>query len=178
MTTPAFVHLHNHTDYSLLGSTIRVDDLIAKTREFGMTAVAITDSNNMSGAVSFYFQCKKNGIKPIIGAEISVASVLPIQDEKIVRPTYKLVLLCMNLAGYRNLCRIVSVACSKGFKDISPVTPGILASHSEGLICLSGGMASELTALCRQGSDDAMSVAAWYDEHFPDCFIMNRQISV
>ena len=168
MNTPQFIHLHNHTDYSLLDSTIRIDALIAKTQEFGMSAVAITDSNNLSGAIEFYLQCTKAGIKPIIGAEISVTSVLPGQEDHRVQPIYKLVLLCMDLTGYRNLCQIVSAACSKGFQEITPVTPGVLAAHSDGLICLSGAKDGELTVLSREGSEDAISVAAWYDEHFPE----------
>jgi DNA polymerase-3 subunit alpha len=168
MSKPAFVHLHTHTDYSLLDSTIRIDELIAKAQEFDMPAVAITDSNNMCGAIEFYLKCRKSGIKPIIGAEISATSVLPVQEDLREQPIYKLVLLCVNLTGYRNLCRIVSAVCSNGLQEISPVSPSILAMHSEGLICLSGGKDGELTMLCRQGSDDALTVAAWYDEHFPD----------
>ena len=168
MSNPAFIHLHNHTDYSMFDSTIRVNSLIEKAQEFGMPAVAITDSNNMCGAIEFYLKCKKSGIKPIIGAEISVKSVLPVQEDHRELPIYKLVLLCVNLTGYRNLCRIVSAACSNGLHEILPVSPSILAMHNEGLICLSGGEDGELTMLCRQGSDDALTVAAWYDEHFSD----------
>jgi len=168
MSKPDFVHLHNHTDYSFLDSTIRIDDLIAKTQEFGMLAVAITDSNNMCGTIEFYLKCKRAGIKPIIGAEISVTSVLQRQEEGRASPVYKVVLLCMNLTGYRNLCQIVSAVCGKGLREVTPVTPGLLATHAEGLICLSGGIDGELTALCRECSDDALSVAAWYDEHFPE----------
>ncbi len=168
MSNPAFIHLHNHTDYSMFDSTIRVNSLIEKAQEFGMPAVAITDSNNMSGAIEFYLKCKRADIKPIIGAEISVKSVLPVQEDHRELPIYKLVLLCVNLTGYRNLCRIVSAACSNGLHEILPVSPSILAMHNEGLICLSGGEDGELTILCRQGSDDALTVAAWYDEHFPD----------
>ena len=168
MSKPAFIHLHNHTDYSLLNSTIRIDELISKAQEYDMPAVAITDSNNMCGVIEFFLKCGKAGIKPIIGAEISVTSVMPEREQIPSQPAYKLVLLCMNLTGYRNLCRIVSAACSKGFQEISPVTPALLAAHSDGLICLSGGNNGELTILCREGSDDALSVAAWYDEHFPE----------
>lgn len=164
MNKPEFVHLHNHTDYSLLESTIRIDGLIARTLEYGMSAVAITDSNNMCGTIEFYMKCREAGIKPIIGAEVSVTSVLSADEAD--TQAYKLVLLCMNQTGYRNLCRIVSAATAKGLQDISLVSPAILAAHNEGLICLSGGKDSELTALCRQGSDKALRVATWYDEHF------------
>jgi len=168
MNTPKFIHLHNHTDYSLLDSTIRINALIAKSQEFGMPAVAITDSNNMCGAIEFYLKCTEAGIKPIIGCEISVTSVLLDRNENSSQLVYKLVLLCMDLTGYRNLCKIVSAACSKGLQEITPVTPGVLAAHSDGLICLSGGNNGELTVLCREGNDNAISVAAWFDEHFPD----------
>jgi DNA polymerase III subunit alpha len=168
MTAPAFVHLHNHTDYSLFESTIRIDELIAKAQEFDMPAVAITDSNNMCGAIEFYLKCGKAGIKPIIGAEISVTWVLPKREEEQTETVYKIVLLCMNLDGYRNLCRIVSAAFAKGLREITPVTPAMLAVHSEGLICLSGGIEGELSILARHAPDEALSVAAWYDEHFPD----------
>ena len=168
MSKPAFVHLHVHTDYSLLDSTIRIDGLIAKAMEYNMPAIAITDSNNMHGAIEFFLKCKKAGIKPIIGSEISVTSVLPESEENHVTPIYKLVLLCMNLTGYRNLCRIVSAACSKDLREATPVTPGMLATHSEGLLCLSGGSKGELAVLAKGDSDNATSVAAWYDEYFPE----------
>lgn len=168
MNKPVFVHLHNHTDYSFIESVIRIDDLIAQALEYDMPAVAITDNNNMHGAIEFYCKCRKAGIKPIIGAEISVTSVLPVRGKS--RTVYKLELLCKDLTGYRNLCRIVSAANNKGFKKISPVTPDILTAHSNGLICLSGGTAGELTRLSRKGSDDALSVANWYKRHFPDSY--------
>jgi len=81
MPAPIFIHLHAHTDFSLLDSTIRIDALIAKAQEYGMPAIAITDSNTMSGAIEFYLKCCKAGIKPIIGAEVSVASVLPVEQD-------------------------------------------------------------------------------------------------
>ena len=168
MKTNTFVHLHLHTDYSLLDSTIRINALVAKAREYGMSAVAITDSDNLCGALEFYLKCTKAGIKPLIGAEISVTSVLPNPEKLHDQAVYKVVLLCMDLAGYRSLCRIVSAACAKGFQEITPITPGILAGYSDGLICLSGGRTGELSVLCRQGSAEAKSVTAWYDEHFPD----------
>ncbi|MDK9719432.1 MAG: DNA polymerase III subunit alpha, partial [Trichlorobacter sp.] len=168
MSTSSFVHLHVHTEYSLLDSTIRIRELVAKAVEYKMPAVAITDTDNMSGAIDFYVRCRKAGIKPIIGAEVSITSVL--WGDKAVNHVYKLVLLCMNTTGYRNLCRIVSAATEKGLSTITPVSPAFLSAHSDGLICLSGGKSGELAKLCGQGSEDAVSVAAWYRKQFQGRF--------
>ena len=169
VSKPAFIHLHNHTEYSLLDSTIRIHELIAKAKAFSMSAVAITDSGNMCGAVEFYFKCASIGIKPIIGCEITVTSVLPGSDSIDAYTTgYKLVLLCMNLTGYRNLCRVVTIGCRNGVETVLPVSPQDVSRHSEGLICLSGGISGELAILCQgYNLDDAKTAAAWYEDVFP-----------
>ncbi|HBA71137.1 MAG TPA: DNA polymerase III subunit alpha, partial [Geobacter sp.] len=105
-----FVHLHLHTQYSLLDGAIRFDDLISKAKEQNMPAVAITDHGNMFGAAEFYLKCKKAGVKPIIGCELYLApeSRFSRDARGISDAAYHLVLLCENMQGYRNLSYLTS----------------------------------------------------------------------
>ncbi|MGA2152515.1 MAG: PHP domain-containing protein, partial [Geobacteraceae bacterium] len=136
-----FVHLHLHTQYSLLDGAIRLGDLLAKAGEYRMPAVAITDHGNMFGAIEFYEKCSNAGIKPIIGAEVYVAP-----GSRFARETgngheavsnFHLILLCENLKGYRNLSRLVSAGFKEGFYYKPRIDKELLAEHNEGLIALS-----------------------------------------
>ncbi|MBU0909129.1 MAG: PHP domain-containing protein, partial [Proteobacteria bacterium] len=112
-TTPAnFVHLHVHTQYSLLDGAIRLDDLLAKSKEFGMDTVAITDHGSMFGALEFYVKAKKSGIKPIIGCEFYIApeSRTDKSAKSSGKAAFHLVLLAMNIEGYKNLLKLASIA--------------------------------------------------------------------
>ena len=142
-----FVHLHVHTQYSLLDGAIRVDDLLNKCKEFGMKAVAITDHGAMHGALEFYVKANKAGIKPIIGCEFYIAP----QDRKIHSgakssgdAAFHLVLLAMNTAGYKNLMKLASIAQLEGFYYKPRIDRETLIAHNEGLIaltaCLHGGI--------------------------------------
>ena len=113
---PDFVHLHLHTQYSLLDGAIRIDPLLDRVKEFGMKAVAITDHGTMFGAIDFYKKAIAAGIKPIIGCECYVAPG-SIQDRSQAdkRGRFHLILLAETTAGYRNLCRLVSIANLDGF---------------------------------------------------------------
>ncbi|HEX9078673.1 MAG TPA: PHP domain-containing protein, partial [Desulfuromonadaceae bacterium] len=162
-----FVHLHLHTQYSLLDGAIRLGDLLAKAGEYGMKAVAITDHGNMFGAIEFYDKCKQAGIKPIIGAEVYVAP-----GSRFARETgngheavsnFHLVLLCENLTGYKNLSRLVSAGFKEGFYYKPRIDKELLAAHAEGLIALSACLKGEVAYLCgRNRHDEALACARWY----------------
>ncbi|MGB6289357.1 MAG: DNA polymerase III subunit alpha, partial [Desulfobulbales bacterium] len=147
--TPAadFAHLHVHTQYSLLDGAIRINDLLEKCKEFNMSAVAITDHGAMHGALEFYVKAKKAGIKPIIGCEFYIAP----QDRKLHTgakspsdAAFHLVLLAMNLSGYKNLMKLASIAQLEGFYYKPRIDKETLFAHNEGLIaltaCLHGGV--------------------------------------
>ncbi len=142
-----FIHLHVHTQYSLLDGAIRLDDLIAKCKEFNMDAVAITDHGAMHGALELYVKATKEGIKPIIGSEFYIAPKSRL-DKKNARSAgeaaFHLVLLAMNYTGYQNLMKLASRAQLEGFYYKPRIDKELLVAHSDGLIaltaCLHGGI--------------------------------------
>jgi len=141
----SFVHLHVHSEYSLLDGACRIEELIEKTKELGQSAVAITDHGVMYGVIDFYKEAKKQGIKPIIGCEVYVAPRRRQDMEHgLDSSAYHLVLLCKNETGYRNLCFMVSSAFTEGFYMKPRVDLELLRSHSEGLIALSACLAGEI----------------------------------
>lgn len=156
--TKGFVHLHLHTQYSLLDGAIRLKDLIKRAKEFGMPAVAQTDHGNMFGAIDFYTQCKEAGIKPIIGSEIYFTpgsrhergalkkqKVVGSQDEMESRhQIHHLILLCKNNTGYENLCKLLSKAYMEGFYYKPRADFELLKEFSEGLICTTACMKGEV----------------------------------
>ena len=134
-----FVHLHNHSEYSMLDSTAKIKDLVAKAKSFGMKALAITDHGKMYGTLKFYNECKKNGIKPIIGCEVYTTNHL---DSKI-KEQFHLILLAKNNIGYHNLVRLVSEATQHVYyKPL--VDKNLLRKYSDGLICLSACIGGEI----------------------------------
>ncbi len=138
MSDTPFVHLHLHSEYSLLDGACRINEIAEKAKEYGMSAVAITDHGNMYGVVDFFKACKKNGVKPIIGCEIYVAPGSRFNKDKINDSDYShLVLLCKNETGYRNLIQIVSKAYTEGFYSKPRADIELLKEHSDGLIALS-----------------------------------------
>jgi DNA polymerase-3 subunit alpha len=145
-----FVHLHVHTQYSLLDGMIRLDDLFKKAKSFSMPAIAITDHGNMFGAVDFYKQAYKNGIKPIIGCELYVAprSRFDKTPSSIGEATRHLVVLVKNMQGYKNLMKLTSAAHTEGFYYRPRVDKDLLRECSEGLIassaCLHGEIANNI----------------------------------
>ncbi len=154
----SFVHLHLHTQYSLLDGAIRLKDLIKRAKEFGVPAVAQTDHGNMFGAIDFYTQCKDAGIKPIIGSEIYFTpgsrfergalkkqKVVGSQDEEESRhQIHHLILLCKNNKGYENLCKLLSKAYMEGFYYKPRADFEILKEFSEGLICTTACLKGEV----------------------------------
>ncbi len=151
-----FVHLHVHTSYSLLDAVCRTEALAKTAKEYGMPALAITDNGNMFGTIEFFNNCKKAGIKPIIGAEVYVAPESRFERATHGLPgaSYPLVLLCMNEVGYRNLIALVSIGYLEGFYYKPRVDKEVLKLHAEGLIALSGPLRSELSHLINIGQMD------------------------
>ncbi|MBR1858660.1 MAG: DNA polymerase III subunit alpha [Selenomonadaceae bacterium] len=147
-----FVHLHVHTEYSLLDGASRIEDLIIRAKELGMPALAITDHGAMYGVINFYKTAVKHGIKPIIGCEVYLApKSRKIRDESSAVKYYHLVLLAENNRGYQNLIKLVSAASIDGFYYKPRVDKEILREHHEGLIALSACVAGEIPRAIIQG---------------------------
>ncbi|AIS52846.1 DNA polymerase III subunit alpha [Thermoanaerobacter kivui] len=163
-----FVHLHIHSEYSLLDGSCRIKDLIAKTKELNMKAIAITDHGVMYGAIDFYKEAVSQGIKPIIGCEIYVAPRSMYDREYgIDNENYHLVLLAKDMTGYENLMKIVSVASIEGFYYKPRVDKQFLKDHSEGLIALSACLAGEVPSHILRGEyEKAKEAALFYDSIF------------
>ncbi|MCD7757534.1 MAG: DNA polymerase III subunit alpha, partial [Clostridiales bacterium] len=152
----AFVHLHVHTEFSLLDGACRITELVKRVKELGQTAVAITDHGNMYGCVDFYKACKAEGVKPIIGCEVYVAPRTRFDRVKELDGEARhLVLLCKNEEGYRNLSYMVSQANIEGFYNRPRIDLDLLRQHHEGLIALSACLAGEIPRLLDQGLYDA-----------------------
>lgn len=146
MAKSRFIHLHTHSHYSLLDGLSRIEDIIDKCIDFGMDAVALTDHGNLYGAIEFYKACKEKGIKPIIGCEFYIASgsytsKVPKVDQK----RYHLTVLAKNITGYHNLIQLVSKSWLEGFYYKPRIDLEILTKYSEGLICLSGCLNSQIS---------------------------------
>ena len=164
-----FVHLHVHTQFSLLDGACKIPELIALAKEYKMPAVAITDHGNMFGAIEFYSEAMKNGIKPIIGCEIYVAPgsrfdrSTPANSEA----SYHLILLAKDEEGYRNLMKLVSAGYLEGFYYKPRVDKELLAKYSKGLIAQSACLQGEVPYLIVKGKyEEAKLVAAQYKEIF------------
>jgi DNA polymerase-3 subunit alpha len=175
-----FVHLHLHSQYSLLDGAIRLDDLVAKAAEYRMPAVAVTDHGNMFGAIEFYLKCRSAGIKPIIGSEVYVAPGSRLAKETGNNPeagsNYHLILLCENYQGYKNLCRLVSIGYKEGFYRRPRIDKEVLAEHAEGLIVLSACLKGELATLCgRNRMEEALACAREFDRMFPGRYYIELQ---
>ncbi len=165
-----FTHLHLHTQFSLLDGACRLSELVLRAKELGMTSLAITDHGNMYGAVDFYRECKKQGIKPIIGCEVYVAPRSRYDRDKTLDGRYNhLVLLVKNEKGYKNLIKLVSKAYTEGFYFKPRIDRDLLEKYSDGLICLSACIAGEIPQLILQRDyDGAKRQALWYNNVFGD----------
>lgn len=163
-----FTHLHLHTEYSLLDGACRIEPLVLRAKELGMTSLAITDHGNMYGAVDFYKTCKKHGIKPIIGCEVYVAPRTRFDREKVLDKDYNhLILLCENEKGYKNLIKLVSLSYTEGYYYKPRVDHDILEKYHEGLICLSACLAGEIPqAILERDYERAKNTALWYRDVF------------
>ena len=161
MRSDEFVHLHVHTEYSLLDGACRIEGLMKRLNELGQTAVAITDHGNMYGAMELSRIAVKHGIKPIIGCEVYVAPRTRFdKDGKIDLKPYHLILLCENNEGYSNLVKLVSAANIEGFYNKPRVDKELLRRYSRGLICLSACLAGEIPRLLSDNNYDGAKKAA------------------
>lgn len=162
-----FVHLHNHTEYSLLDGAAKIEDLVDRAAEYGMPACAITDHGVMYGALTFYKKCKSKGIKPIIGCEVYVTGDRFARTGRRGDSACHLVLLAENNTGYQNLCRLVSLGFLEGFYYKPRVDKELLRQYHEGLICLSACIAGELPELILNDQlEQARALASEYQEIF------------
>ena len=174
----SFVHLHVHTEFSLLDGACRIEGLVRRAKELGQTAVAITDHGVMYGAVAFYKACCAEGIKPIIGCEVYVAPRTRFDKEHGIDSEYThLILLCKNETGYKNLCYLVSTAFTEGFYVKPRIDWALLHEHAEGLICLSGCVAGAIPRMLASGNyETAKSKALELRELFgEDSFYLEIQ---
>ncbi|MGC9357558.1 MAG: DNA polymerase III subunit alpha, partial [Anaerolineae bacterium] len=176
MSKPKFVHLHTHTEYSLLDGLSKPKDLAARAAELGMEAPAITDHGVMFGVVDFYRACHNAGIKPIIGMEAYLARTTRHSRNVNDGKPYHLVLLAQNQTGYLNLLKLASIAQLEGFYYKPRIDKEVLAQHSEGLILLSGCLQGEVARKLLEGQErKAREAVEWYCEHFPDRFYLELQ---
>jgi DNA polymerase-3 subunit alpha len=164
----SFVHLHTHSHYSLLDGFSKIDDLIKRASELGFSALALTDHGTLSGAIEFYKKAKKAGIKPIIGCEVYLAPRTRFdKTAKIDSKIYHLTLLAKDEKGYKNLIKLVTKGWLEGFYYKPRIDKESLREYSEGLICLSGCPASEISrALLNQNYDLAKKLAFEYLDIF------------
>ena len=172
-----FVHLHLHTEYSLLDGAARITEIADKAISDGQSAVAITDHGVMYGCVEFYTELKKKGIKPIIGCEVYVAPRgRHLKEGKQDSSGNHLVLLCKNEVGYKNLCYMVSESFINGFYSRPRIDMELLRSHSEGLIALSGCIAGKVSSLIIAGSiAEAEAAALEFVDIFGEDFYLEIQ---
>jgi len=186
----SFVHLHVHTQYSLLQGAIHVESLFERVQQLGMSSVAITDTHNLFGAIDFYLTAKKAGIKPIIGCEIFYAPRGRIGIQTAgpghVARFHHLVLLCKNLTGYQNLCKMVtqSYADTAAHVDSKTQLPGprgcvdraLLDQYGDGLIVLSGCLRGELPYQVISGEEAAgIDSLLWFKKRFGEDFFLELQ---
>lgn len=173
----SFVHLHVHSEYSLLDGAARMDELVAQAANLGMTSLALTDHGVMYGAIAFYKACKQRGIKPIIGCEVYfTSSSIREKGTRQEQPIYHLILLAKNFKGYQNLMKLTSIAHLQGFHYKPRIDLEHLSQHSEGLICLSSCLGSEVSQhLLHNRYDEARRAAERYRDIFGDDFFLEIQ---
>ncbi|MBI3914553.1 MAG: DNA polymerase III subunit alpha [Chloroflexi bacterium] len=172
-----FVHLHVHSEYSLLDGMASPKSLATRARELNQRALAITDHGALYAAISFYDECKAAGVKPIIGVEAYLARrTMQDRDAQLDRSSYHLLLLAENETGYKNLLKLVSAAELEGFYYYPRVDHELLAKYSEGVIATSGCPSAEVPRLILNGKrDEARKWLAWYRDVFPDRFYIELQ---
>ena len=172
-----FVHLHVHSEYSLLDGANRIKDLPKVAKELGMDAIAITDHGVMYGAVEFYKACKEEGIKPIIGCEVYVAPRTRFDKEAGIDNKYNhLILLAKNNNGYKNLCKLVSIGFTEGYYYKPRIDLEVLEKYHEDIICCSACLAGSLPQAIMEGNmEKAEEIALWYKSLFGDDYYLEIQ---
>ncbi len=174
---PDFVHLHVHSEYSLLDGMCRIKDLPKRAKELGMKAIALTDHGVMYGAVGFFEACQKEGIKPIIGCEVYVAPRTRFDKEPgIDDKYYHLILLAKDKQGYQNLIKLVSLSFTDGYYYKPRIDHDLLEQYHEGLIALSACLAGEVNRAIIAGDlEKAEEVALWHKNLFKDDYYLEVQ---
>ena len=169
-----FVHLHVHTEYSILDGAARIANVTKRAKELGMPAIAITDHGNMYGAVSFFDACEKNDIKAIIGTEFYVCDDLTVKSGK--TKLNHLVLLCKDEKGYKNIARLNAIAFRDGYYYKPRIDLKTLAEHHEGLICLSACIAGDIPqAILNRDFEEAERLVKWFKDLFGEDFYLEIQ---
>src|SRR5260370_26335847 len=173
-----FVHLHNHTEYSLLDGASRIPAMVARAAELEMPAIGITDHGVMYGAIHFYKACKEAGIKPIVGCEVYIAPRSSrLREGRVDRDPSHLTLLAANHEGYVNLMKLCTVGQMEGMCYKPRIDKEILAEHAKGLIALSGCLQGEVAGRIVENDVDGAkeSVAAFRDIFGTDRFLLEVQ---
>ncbi len=172
-----FVHLHIHSEFSLLDGANRIKDLPKRAKELGMDSIAITDHGVMYGAIDFYKACKAEGVKPIIGCEVYVAPRSRFDKEPNIDNKYNhLILLAKNNEGYKNLSKLVSIGFVDGYYYKPRIDLEVLEKYSEGLICLSACLAGAVNqALLNGQNEKAEEIALWHKRVFGDDYYIEIQ---
>ena len=169
-----FVHLHIHSEYSLLDGANRIKDLPIRAKELGMDAIALTDHGSMFGTIDFYKACKANGIKPIIGCEVYVAPRSRKDKDPNLDARYNhLILLAKNNDGYKNLAKLVSLGYTEGFYYKPRIDKEALEQYHENLICCSACLAGEVNqAILKNNMEEAKKVALWFKKLFGEAYYL------
>jgi len=177
MSKQNFVHLHVHTEYSMLDGLSKIPDLIKKVKDLKQTAIAITDHGNMYGNIAFYNECKKEGIKAIIGVEVYIAKSSRFDKQiRVGSDQFHLTLLAENYIGYKNLMKMVTIANFEGFSYKPRIDDETLEKYSEGVILLSGCMSSQTSRLFLDNKDQkALEIFKKYQKIFKDRFYIEIQ---
>jgi len=169
MSKPEFVHLHLHTEYSLLDGACQIDGLVSQAERLGMKALAVTDHGNMFGAVAFHDACGERGIKPILGCEVYVATGSRFEKSaSVITEAYShLTLLAADDEGYHNLVKLVSLGYTEGFYHRPRIDKELLHRHNRGIVCLSGCLSSEVGTALRNGNEaEAVRLVGEFGEVF------------
>ena len=177
MLNGKFVHLHVHSEFSLLDGANRIKDLPVRAKELGMDAMAITDHGVMFGAIDFYKACKANGVKPIIGCEVYVAPRTMKDKDPVLDAKYNhLILLAKDNNGYKNLIKLVSLGFTDGFYYKPRIDKEALEKYHEGIICSSACLAGEIPSKILQGDmEGAKQSALWFKKLFGEDYYLEIQ---
>ena len=174
---PEFVHLHVHSEYSLLDGANRIKDLPVRSKELGINSIALTDHGVMYGAIDFYKACKKEGIKPIIGSEVYVAPRSRFDKDPGIDNKYNhLILLAKNNNGYKNLSKLVSLGFTEGYYYKPRIDLEILEKYHEDIIVLSACLGGSLAqAILKDDLEEAEKIALWHKNLFGEDYYLELQ---